>query len=883
MTTHCTRQLARASAALFAALLLAYAPAQEPPAEQELQVAQPPPFTRWSAKTRWDEAQAVEWGAGYDKLKVAESIEAWKMYLNLYPQAGMANEAAWHITTLTARYAELPKTVAAYEQYAGDFPDGDYAESALWNATYQYMGVPDWDTVYSTYDRFLERFPASPYGDVALNGLASNARTKKRYALAVELYQELLQRYPTSDYCDDAVSGIGGIMAAQYRVEEATEAFLTLAQQYPYSGLVQSGLMQLVLMYYTTGESARAVELGTEFIATYPHSPYASTVQIYMYYASRALVATGQGRAVEMPDPYDQSDPTVAIPREHTEDWEAARRTANMLELTEAVRGYQAFIRDYPTSTYVDDALYGIGEAYAKLQTYVTVAKNAKTPEQLGQVAGNWAWVTEGPAAGDVIRGKPSQSAVDAYLQLARAMPGSDLRDDALYKTAVAYEAVEDWVSAVQAYLILIELFPVSAYAPTAVSRLSALRAQLKEPADKSTVMAAVAAAYPHHDLADDFVYDLGIEALERGDVPAARELFRRYSADYPHRSKAADALFWQARCEQLLGDPRTARGLYANLAGRFLQSGLADDGYAECRYMALGQTEAILAAGVTALAQAAAAAGEPLLGYDAIARDHIVIVAPSAKVIDIRAYNIPDRLEQVYGLLADACGGVPQGGQPLVILVDDKVGAPTPGSPARIPASMAATPPPWRQWYELVAVAFTTDPELAPVSAALPGFSTGLARYAAIQFEEFLFAELGEIPVGAAANAAHLADLNGQKGAAFGAIASHAQSKGTMEKIDANVGMGMVWSMAITIAANPDQIIDWTPVQPLFAQGRLIPTEMVAAAETAEQKSALVTHWINTALARDFTPTLVAWGLPVTPEELQKVQTALAPPPPEG
>ena len=60
----------------------------------EQPIMQPPLFSRWFPQTRWDEAYAVERSAGYDKLKLGEAIEAWRMFLNLYPDAGMANEAA---------------------------------------------------------------------------------------------------------------------------------------------------------------------------------------------------------------------------------------------------------------------------------------------------------------------------------------------------------------------------------------------------------------------------------------------------------------------------------------------------------------------------------------------------------------------------------------------------------------------------------------------------------------------------------------------------------------------------------------------------------------------------------------------------------------------
>ncbi|HJN13878.1 MAG TPA: tetratricopeptide repeat protein [Armatimonadota bacterium] len=844
-----------------------------PPAADPPQVTPPPPFTKWAAQTRWDEAQTLEYSAGYDKLKVADSIAAWQMFLDLYPRAGMANEAAWHITTLTTRLGQLPKTIAAYEGYAASFPDGDYAEDALWNVTYQYMGVPDWETVYDTYDRFLQRFPASPYGDVALNGLASNAQTKKRYDLAIELYQELLKRYPTSDYCDNAWSGLGAASSARYDTESTAEAYMTLAQQYPRSDLVESGLMSLVLTLYSE-EPLQCIELGRDYMDTYPHSPYASTVQMYMYYASMSLRTAMPGLNIERPDPYDPNDPTVILSRGRTEAYDRARRAANLLELSDAIALYEGFMRDYPTASQVDDCLYGIGDAYAKLETYVSAAKKAKTPKQFSQVESDWRWVTDGAAG--VAHGEAAGSAVDAYLQLVRAMPGSDLRDDALYKTGVAYESAEDWVSAIQAYIALIRVFPVSAHARTAVGRLEALKSKLKQPEDIDTVMRAVVQAYPHYSQSDDYVYELGIGALKKGDVSAARDLFARYVATYPNRSKAASALFWNARCAQLLGRSREAWTLYAQLANAFVQSGLADDGYVECQHLADGSAEAVMQAAQEALNLAARAMGEPVVGYDAIMREHITILAPSDKAIDIRAYNLVDRLEMAYGLMAEAAGGAPRGGQRIVIAVDPKVAAPTQGDPARIPPTMVATPPPWRQWFELVAGAFTHDPQLNPVATAMPAFADGLARFAGVQLEEMVFTELGDITVGPAAMAAHLGDLNRIKNTGAAALGAHVAAKGAADQISADIAMAMIWHLSTAISGDADTIINWSPVLPLLSGGKAIPAAAVTQAETLEQKAALTAHWINSSLGADYTATLRAWGMPLTPEEMAAVQAAV-------
>lgn len=868
--------------AVHASLLAAVALCQQGPAAEEPPeeaVSAPPPFNRWFSQTRWDEALAIERSASYyDKLKTAEAIEAWKTYLALYPQAGMANEAAWHMTSLTLRYDDIPRTIAAYEQYIKDFPNGDYASDALWSLVYQYMRIPDWDAVYAKYDEYLRRFPKTPSGDEALNGLASRALTVRNYELALDLYTQMLERYPTSDYCDDALSAIGQIYADSMDVERATKTFFRLANEYPYSSLVESGIQQLVALYYRTGDVMAAVELGKRFLEAFPHSYYTKYVQMYMYYAVQRARVTIPGLNLALPDFYGEGKPDEydLFRREHDAAYAAAGAAAKMENHAEAVRLYNEFLAKYPNSDKTDDALYAIGEAYEALEEYAVAGQKAKTPEQLGQVAADWERVTKGFQEAVAAGGHPVHNAIEAYIVLATSMPGSDYRDNALYRVGQAYEKLEDWVSACKAYLDLITRFPVGSFANSAVSRLDQIYPKLPSNSDRATVMTTVMDTYPHHSLADDYLYKLAVQAVLDGNLAQARDLFTRYTTDYPDRSLAADALFWQARCEQLLGNGLRARLLYSQLARKFLQSGLADDGYVEYEYIRRGEDERVLQAGQDALNRAATVVGKPLLGYDAIARDHILLLVPSDKAIDVRAYNLPDHLEEAYGRLLQLFGAAPMGGGRVELVVDESVNAVTPGTPTRVPPSFIGPPPAWRHWFEGVTLAFVNDPSAAPVTAAIPGIGAGLARLAAVQLEDTLYRDLGEMNLGSSHVQAHLRDLNGTKNAAIAALNQHVQSKATADKIDVNVGLGMLWNLADRLAPVPGELIDWTPITGLFSAARTIPPEIASQAQTLEQKAALAAYWINTGLGSDQTTLLKAWGWPLTAEELAKVQAAV-------
>ncbi|MGQ9730577.1 MAG: tetratricopeptide repeat protein [Candidatus Zipacnadales bacterium] len=877
MPNSTSRWLLQSVLCAVALTMVAWAQEAAPPADNESTIiTPPPPFNRWFAQTRWDEAYGVERAAGGNKVKIAEAIEAWKMFLNLYPQAGMANEAAWHIASLAASYGEVPQTIAAYEDYVANFPDGDYAADALWSLISQYMRIPDWDAVYRKYDEFLQRFEKSPYGDEALNSLASQAATARNYDLALNLYNQLLQRYPTSDYCDDAVSAIAAIHVRNMDIDAASEAYFHLAQTYPYSSLVEPGIQNLIYAYYRSGNVMKAVELGEQFLAAFPHSSYGQTVRMYMYYAVRSARLTIPGLELEMPN-YgygdDNPDEYERLREAHDALYQAANSAVKTQNYAEAIRLYEQFLLTYPYSDRTDDALYAIGMAYDALERYADSAESAKTPEQLAQVTADWQRVAAGFQEELIAARLPVRSAIDAYIALSQSMPGSDYRDDALYSVAADYEKLEDWVSACKAYLDLITIYPVGTYSNTAVSRLNALCEKLPSQADRATIFTTIMETFPHHSLSDDYLYKLAVQAVLDGNLIAARNMFARYGANYPHRSRAADALFWHARCEQLLGNALAAGPLYGKVARDFLQSGLADDAYVEYEYIRTNKDEKVIQAGVQALDKAAKAIKQPLVGYEAIAHEHILLMVPADKAIDVRAYNLPDVLEQAYGRLATFCGGKPFEGARIEIVVDPTAKTIAFDDPIRIPPNYIGPPPGWWHWFEALALAFINDPEIASITTAFPGLAQGMARFMALQLEDTLFNEMGELNVGATAVRGHLSDLNTTKSAAETALNKHVSAKATADKIDMNVGLGMIWSFSTRLADVSGELINWLPLKGLIPAARTIPKEIITQAQSLEQKAALVAYWINKGLGKDMTSVLKTWGFPINTAELDKIK----------
>jgi len=837
-------------------------------------LVQPPSCTRWLPALRYQDAQALA-GAASDPARIAEAIEAFKLVEVLYPGSGLAGEAAWQIVQLTTRYGDAARNLAAYEAYAHAYPDGDYACDAAWNAISLYLQLPDYDTAYAKYDEFLREYPQSPYGDVAMNALATNYRTKRDYPAAVDAYRQLLKRYPTSDYSDDAWYYMLTMYAtAPYNVDAATDAALHLANEYPYSDFVDTALYQLVLLYYQTGDPIQALALGNKFLAAFPTSSNATYVKTYMMYAERQVrAATG---VAPNTDPNDPNSPEEVQRQQAAALYDEATKANRERHYTEAVALYQEFIARFPRDNRTDDALWAIGGCFEALERFYADAGKAAVPEDIRAVAEEWQRVASAfgqPAANP--QNSPLQDAVTAYIVLATSMPGSDYRDDAVYRAGACYEAMNETARAMYAYLELVHSYPVSSHATEALGRIHALVGKLENPRQRAFVWQTVLDTYPQWCYSDDYLYDLGIEALKASDLQTARQDFHRYIADYPHRQLAADALMWAGRLEQAMGAAVAARPLFERLLREFPNSGLADDAYVELVRLARGEAPELVREADQILASCAQAVGTGLAGYDCIIRSHVALVVPPDKAIDARAYDLPDRLDDACGQLAAWSGGAPYGQGRLVLLVDPSATGVVPGEPVRLGADLVGPPPQWAPCFQGVATLFMSDPAVAHVTQALPGLAQGLAEYCGWMLEESLHEALGELNLGPGPVATHLARTNQAKARGANALNAFVQQQKPPEALDGDVGLGMVWSTADRLNPTPGALIDWAPLQPLLPAARQVPA-VAGQMQTPEEKCALVAYWWNQALGSGQDAILRSWGLPITPALMTRVEKVI-------
>lgn len=828
-----------------------------------------PAFNLWVVKARYDEAARLARTASRGtESDIMEAVRAYEAVRDVYRGSRYSVMAAWEICNLIKRLKHPPKHISALASFIANYPQSDYTADALWALISHLNSARDYNGAEARYQEFVQRFPNNPYVDDILYSNASRARRDYNFPGLIQAYENLLQLCPDSDYCDNGYYYMGSTYYSYLDdYEQGFNAYMQLVHKYPYSDYVDDCLYGALSCLIYMDEIERAVELYNQMVTTYPAS----------YAAAR-----GAGRLAR----YVRNQPNVLVPnpndalavplyRQVTDLYNQAAAASYMRRYAEAAGLYQRLLRQFPTSDQADDAVYRMAGCFEQMHKYYDRAKTAATPEEIADVERDWAHAL-GSGRGVRAAGQIGD-AVRAYLFLANEYVGSDLRDDAMYKAAGAYETIEHDVAALVCYLQLIKRFPHSRYATTAVSKIHSLCSSLKKPADKIRVYMTVAETYPEHRYSDDYVFQIGLLHLAAGDTLNARVSLQNYLARYSQRALAANAMFLLGRCYQIAEKPQVAADSYRKIIALYPNSGLADDALIELRrFSAHGAEEEANLERKRIGVSVEKALKRSIRGHDVILRPHVAVVAPFEESVIARAYNLPDILDSAYSYLAQCTGADPGKGERVPIVLDAESRSLKAGPPVRISTRYCGEPPAYATCFEPLAQLFMLDPSIAHVTNAVPGLAGALARFAALRLDHRLFMSIGEMDLGAAASTAHAARLEEAQTRAAEALSKHIGARTTAKTIPVDAIFGMLLQITEWTRQGPGEAIDWAPVVPLFAEAQNVPSEL-RKLTAPEEKAALLLACVERALGRDSAKSFIALGVRTTPGAQSKIAKVLA------
>jgi TolA-binding protein len=201
----------------------------------------------------------------------------------------------------------------------------------------------------------------------------------------------------------------------------------------------------------------------------------------------------------------------------------------------------QAFLREHPSSTFSDHALYTI--AY----TYSLQEKHA--------------------------------DALQAFELLTRTYPRSELVPAALYYAANAQYATGDYEDAVQRYRSLMGLYPTTFYGIEALRGLQESLSLLGRNDEAIDVGKAYVKANPDGNVQEQISMKTIEIFMRKGDYGNAAKEYQDFLKKYPDSDLSAEAMFLLAKSQMGLGDMDAARQTLTLLHSKYEQSDFASQG----------------------------------------------------------------------------------------------------------------------------------------------------------------------------------------------------------------------------------------------------------------------------------------------------------------
>ncbi len=536
-------------------------------------------------------------------MEVGRNVEAIEVLRPLAQNWQQLENPGQVITLLGEAYyanAEYTRAIEAFE-IAEELTDIDWEillQARFQRAWVQYsnqaynQAQPQFEAVYR------ESSENSELGGEALFWSADSHYHLGRYGPAAEQYRRFIDQYPNHELGGAARYGLGWSYFMMGDFEQAIDPFVDFQENfdppsialYPYETDVQ---LRIGDSWFALGEYEQALEFYNGAIGAEPGGDYAMFQVANSYYRmNRNFDAVTEFRRLLRIYPYsflrEQAQYNVAyiylntgnydqsiqefqtvIDRFPQTEW-AARSQYNIGDayynagnFEEAIQAYRQVLEQYPSSDYVLEAIDGIQFAQLSgggddtstdvLEEFLADNPTTSTADQLRY-----------RQAENRLRSGDFQAAVDEFRHYIRITNRTDLLPDAHYNLADSYLRTGREELAVEEFNTIVEQFPDSERAASALARLGELSY------DKGQYISALEYYRQLSEKGSRYFQEsqlgLGRASLAAGNTDAAHSYFESVLEATPDNDAANLGL---ANVHFAERQYREAREMYRRIAGR--------------------------------------------------------------------------------------------------------------------------------------------------------------------------------------------------------------------------------------------------------------------------------------------------------------------------
>ncbi len=379
---------------------------------------------------------------------------AWVMYFNqAYEQAQpdfrsvydeapgteLGQEALFWSADANYQIGRYDRAAVEFSQFVNNYPDHEMVGAAKYSLGWTFFLMGDFENATGSLIDFLNNYePPSialyPYDVDTKLRIGDAFFAQGKYNEALEYYMDTVGAEPGGDY---AMYQVANSYYRMNRNFEAVTQFRRLLRIYPYSRLREQAQYNIAYVYLNTGNYDQAIEEFTTVIQRYPGTEWAARSQ---YNIGDSYYNAGQ---------YD-----------------------------EAIAAYQKVLDEYPRSNYIIEAIDGI--QYAQLSAGEGDSSTDRLEEFLADnPTSTTADRLRFRQAENVFQSGNYEAAVEEFRQYLRITNNREMMPEAYYNMADAYTRLGRKEEAAEAYETLINEFPSSERAASALVELGRIKQEM--------------------------------------------------------------------------------------------------------------------------------------------------------------------------------------------------------------------------------------------------------------------------------------------------------------------------------------------------------------------------------------------------------------------
>ena len=306
--------------------------------------------TFWKAEIDYRKGNYREAAKGYDVFLSLSTAKSTQEYANAFYNSGYADFKLKNYRAALNKFAEFQKrkTNTTSNKITADVHNrmGDcyYMLSELQNAHTQYNKVIEmnvYDVDYALYQRAITE------------GGLQNANAK------IATLKLLESKYPKSPYVAESQYEIANTYYVRNQHAEAIQAYSNFIEKNPRNPLVKKASLELGSIYYNTEQDEKASEIFKSIVKNYPNSEESRT-------ALKTLenIYTSSGNVEDFFTYVRNANPSmkITVSYQDTVTYKAASEKYFNRNFTEAEKGFDSYIKQFPQGAFITPAHFYLAE-----------------------------------------------------------------------------------------------------------------------------------------------------------------------------------------------------------------------------------------------------------------------------------------------------------------------------------------------------------------------------------------------------------------------------------------------------------------------------------------------------------------------------------------